>query len=121
MFAKISPFYFTSYTSFVEIVKQYPDTLVSHNRIANIFNLQSEYNGNKIINTIDSIKLNKVYFSYDQQHVLKEFSYTFQKGKVYLINGGNGTGKSTLIDVMLGLHIGQICPICFLLVLRALD
>lgn len=91
--------------SFVEIVKQYPDTLVSHNRIIDIFKLQSEYNGDKIINTIDSIKLNKVCFSYDKQHVLKEFSYIFQKGKVYLINGDNGTGKSTLIDVMLGLYM----------------
>ena len=43
----------------------------------------------------------------DEEYVLKDFSYVFEKGKTYLITGDNGTGKSTLIDVMLGLYMGS--------------
>lgn len=97
-------------SAFVEIVKQYPDALVSHNRIVDIYKLPVEHNGKKVINTINTIKLDKLCFSYgdqDEEYVLKDFSYAFEKGKTYLITGDNGTGKSTLIDVMLGLYMGS--------------
>lgn len=36
--------------------------------------------------------------------VIKNFSYTFQKGKIVCITGKNGIGKSTLIQLICGIY-----------------
>ena len=45
-------------------------------------------------------KLNK---KYGKLHVLKDFSTTFESGRVTVVIGPNGSGKSTLIKCILGL------------------
>ena len=68
--------------------------LVSYDRIMNLFNIQAELNGSLLINDISKIELKNVNFSYDNNIiVLKDFSYTFNKGKIYKIIGENGKGK----------------------------
>ena len=79
--------------------------LVSYDRIMNLFNIQAELNGSLLINDISKIELKNVNFSYDNNIiVLKDFSYTFNKGKIYKIIGENGKGKSSLINVIIGLY-----------------
>nr|WP_246791623.1 ATP-binding cassette domain-containing protein [Clostridium perfringens] len=71
----------------------------------NLFNIQAELNGSLLINDISKIELKNVNFSYDNNIiVLKDFSYTFNKGKIYKIIGENGKGKSSLINVIIGLY-----------------
>lgn len=42
--------------------------------------------------------------TYDHtNYVLKDFSYTFQKGKIYVIKGVSGCGKTTLVNILGGL------------------
>ncbi len=55
----------------------------------------------------DSIRLQNVSFSYDQQPVLEEVSMTFPKGSFSAIIGPSGSGKTTVIDLITCLLIPQ--------------
>jgi ATP-binding cassette subfamily C protein len=55
----------------------------------------------------DSIRLQDVSFSYDQQPVLEEVSMTFPKGSFSAIIGPSGSGKTTVIDLITCLLIPQ--------------
>lgn len=60
---------------------------------------------------INKIEIKKINFSYynnnsDSYHNLfYNFSYQFKNGNCYLLKGPNGQGKSTLLDLLLGLQI----------------
>lgn len=58
--------------------------------------------GNKVINPKDfmTLKLDHVYFTYDQKEILHDISFTFEKGKKYLLSGSSGSGKTTLIQLL---------------------
>ncbi len=50
------------------------------------------------------ISIKNITFGYNRHHmVLKDFSLDFQSGGVYGLLGKNGTGKSTLLYLMMGL------------------
>jgi len=59
----------------------------------------------KILKTdFDSIRLNEVDFFWEENsQILSSINVTFYKGKVYGITGVTGSGKTTLIDIILGL------------------
>jgi subfamily B ATP-binding cassette protein MsbA len=46
------------------------------------------------------IKLNKVFFNYDERVVLNNISLTIPKGKIVALVGPSGGGKSTLVDLI---------------------
>lgn len=101
--------YFTfligSITSYVEAFKKIPDAKVSYERMDKIFKTPIEQNGETYISEIDKIELNHVSFGYDSKvHVINNFSGSFEKGKSYALVGHNGCGKSTLINLILGLY-----------------
>ncbi|GAA0533823.1 ABC-F family ATP-binding cassette domain-containing protein [Chitinophaga japonensis] len=50
------------------------------------------------------LELKKVYKSYGNLHILKGFDYTFKKGERIGIVGRNGVGKSTFLDMLLGIE-----------------
>lgn len=49
-------------------------------------------------------ELKKVYKSFGEQVILKGFDYTFRKGERVGVIGKNGTGKSTFINILLGME-----------------
>ncbi len=50
------------------------------------------------------IDINNITFAYNSRdHVLQDFSLSFSEGGVYGLLGKNGTGKSTLLYLMMGL------------------
>ncbi|MDU7537410.1 MAG: ABC transporter ATP-binding protein, partial [Peptostreptococcaceae bacterium] len=57
----------------------------------------------KVINQFKSkIEFKNVKFSYDENKaILQDISLSFEKGKKYLIKGPSGTGKTTLINLLL--------------------
>lgn len=52
----------------------------------------------------ESIKVEHVDFCYDDKQILKDASFTIQKGKKYLIKGVSGAGKTTLMNLLAKVH-----------------
>lgn len=49
------------------------------------------------------ITMNQVSKWFDNQEVIKEYSVTLQEGKLYCLMGPSGIGKTTLINMLMGL------------------
>ena len=100
---------------------------VSNNFIANLNDISSNLAGfksvsdvnSKLLNIIDSrehtnklqssydgnIYLENVSFGYtDNKMILDDFSFQFEKGKKYAIVGSSGSGKSTILKLILGYY-----------------
>lgn len=50
------------------------------------------------------IEVKNLYKSFGEHHVLQDISVNFEPGKINLIIGGSGSGKSVLTKCMVGLH-----------------
>ena len=50
------------------------------------------------------IEVKKINKSFGNQHVLKDISFRFIRGKTNLIIGESGSGKTTLLKILIGLH-----------------
>ncbi|MCQ2272773.1 MAG: ABC-F family ATP-binding cassette domain-containing protein [Bacteroidales bacterium] len=71
------------------------------------FKVRTERLGNKIL------EINNLDFSYPNNVLLNDFSYIFKKGEKCGIVGPNGTGKSTLLKLIMGelkANGGKITP-----------
>jgi len=64
------------------------------------FHVRTERLGNKIL------EINNIDFSYPDKLILDDFSYTFKKGEKCGIVGKNGTGKTTLLKLL----VNEILP-----------
>jgi ATP-binding cassette, subfamily B, bacterial MsbA len=61
-------------------------------------------NGLKLTNFQHSIEFRNVSFSYDDKMILKNISFTVEKGKTIALVGSSGAGKSTLADLIPRFH-----------------
>ena len=59
------------------------------------------------------IKVEKINKSFGYKHVLKDISFSFEAGKTNLVIGASGSGKTTFIKCMVGLHIPDSGKIIF--------
>lgn len=93
---------------FTERLRDYPAGLAAQKRINNFLALPERDDIQKnilITETITEIELKKVSFAYEKNNlVLKNSNWQFKKGKVNHLTGGNGTGKSTIISLIMGLY-----------------
>jgi len=63
----------------------------------------NQYNNKHL--SVETIQFDKVYFSYDEQQqcILKDINFSIKKGKRIGIVGATGSGKSTALDILMGL------------------
>jgi ABC-type bacteriocin/lantibiotic exporter with double-glycine peptidase domain len=91
-----------------ERLKEYPVGLTAQKRINNFLQLPSKNNIQKNILISESIKdivFKNVSFEYiKDEPVLKEFCQNFCVGKVNRLTGENGSGKSTIISLIMGIY-----------------
>jgi ABC-type bacteriocin/lantibiotic exporter with double-glycine peptidase domain len=78
-------------------VKTYSFTLSG--LVANTNNYEKKDTGSIGIN---SIRFDKVFFKFRDDHVLNDFSMEINKGDFVCIAGPSGNGKSTLVNLLLG-------------------
>lgn len=89
---------------FFGLGKTIQEARASCNRIYEILKQKPMLNGSTILDSISSIKLNDISFSFGNNKIFSNFTYSFDKGKIYAIVGKNGVGKSTLLNLLLGLY-----------------
>lgn len=68
-----------------------------------IFNLKKEIIKKSIKDDIDQIKLEKVNFKYGNKQILNNLNFTFYRGKINIISGSSGKGKTTIASLISGL------------------
>lgn len=76
-------------------------------RVLEILDIDVDTNGKIYIPNIENIKISNLNFSYGDKKIIENFNYEFFKNNIYLIKGKNGVGKSTLINLILGLYIDE--------------
>ena len=72
------------------------------NTVMNMFQSQKVYKDD--IKNIENITINDLSFSYENTLILNHISFTFNKGKKYVIVGTSGSGKTTLIKLLQGFY-----------------
>ena len=65
---------------------------------------EEEHFGEMLSDTISEVRLHKLGFSINNKIILKDIECKFDKGNSYAIVGKNGTGKTTLCNVLTGLY-----------------
>ncbi|MCL2015473.1 MAG: ABC transporter ATP-binding protein/permease [Defluviitaleaceae bacterium] len=93
---------------FFDFGKNYQDNLVSYDRLNEILAAPLEINGEIELKTIEQIDIKNLAFSYNTENpIIKNLNFTFNKGKIYGILGQNGAGKSTFINLLMGMYIAE--------------
>ena len=87
-----------------------PSVLASNSRLADFYQItkpliKGKKNIFRLLEPVQKIELRNVYFNYPSQkkYLLKNFNKTFIAGEITKLEGRNGTGKSTIILLILGL------------------
>lgn len=87
--------------------KGYQETWNSVTRLKELLDIPEEDNGEEVIASVEQISLKDVGFAFENEYGFRLFdnlNLTFEKGKTYSILGNNGTGKTSLMYVMLALY-----------------
>lgn len=86
-----------------EIIRLFPELSKLRGYIERIdeFKNTTEKIQDRIISSED-ILLNKCSFSYKNKHALRDVSLNIKKGEKILLEGENGTGKSTMANIICG-------------------
>lgn len=71
---------------------------VSKNSKVTTFKLDREVFENKV-----PLKVENLYFKYDDNYIIRNLSFELQKGEKFLIRGVNGAGKTTLLKLVFGI------------------
>ena len=85
--------------------RAYQEYKASYSRMDEIYSIDVENNGSVKLDSINNIILDKVTYSYPNQDmpIIREMSARFNKGDIVLITGKNGAGKSTMMNVIMGI------------------
>lgn len=80
--------------------------LISIERISSIFEMEQEHTGTIISDDIRKIECKNISFRYEKDHplVLDKFNLLMNAGDKIFIKGANGTGKTTLVKLLLSLY-----------------
>lgn len=88
---------------FSSLYQQYLTTYVSYERNLELEKEKNDCYGYKTLDKVDNIILENVTFGYNEKNIIVNFTYNFEKGNIYQICGKNGIGKSTLINLIIGI------------------
>ena len=75
-----------------------------HDKIEQTKSMGSKHTGTRTPVLDKRLSINDVSFSYDQDSIFKNLSLEFPAKGVHIICGPSGEGKTTLIDLIIGLH-----------------
>lgn len=91
--------------SFLKLGQEYQHSKVCYDRLVEFLDVPDERNGDLVLENINTIEINDLSFAYDDsKELFSSFNLKLIKGNIYCLKGKNGDGKSTLIDLLLGLN-----------------
>ena len=92
---------------FFNVGTSYQNALVAHNRMSDIFANKIESVGIGDIDDINKITMTNVSLERDNKKIVNAFNATFEKGNIYALVGQNGTGKSTIVNLIMGMYVNE--------------
>ena len=97
-FYTLSSFFILPMNEIIEFNTRKNEALVAAERVCDVMNVPSEeQGGEKLIAEENRIKLENLGFKYKgREEVFRGVNFEFERGKIYVISGENGCGKSTL-------------------------
>ena len=94
--------------NFYNSVRNLVNFLPSINSIKEISSVTKKekeyYEGKKSINDVKQIKLKNITFKYKNNIIFQNLSINFDLKKIIFIDGKSGVGKTTLLDLIIGLY-----------------
>lgn len=90
--------------SIIEMLTTFPEAKVSLSRIEELENIEKDIEGTITLQNINRIDVRIESFIYDDVTINCPIVHRFEKGKIYIINGDNGTGKSSFFKSLVKLH-----------------
>lgn len=88
----------------IAFVNEKLDMDVSLERMHELENIDEEKDGDHIMKSISKIHCNDITFSYPDKVIFQKLKCSLKEGNIYGIVGENGTGKSTLLKIILGIY-----------------
>lgn len=88
-----------------ELSLSYKKTKVSYDRLMekNFINIETAEENSVLLEKLSTIEINNLNFNFKEKKVLSDINIIFNKG-LYIIKGTNGTGKTTLVDLIAGYY-----------------
>ena len=92
--------------NYQRILNQLPGIERTQELMSSFLVQQTEYDLQKsdALNLNESLVFNNVDFAYGSKEVLKQLSFSIPVKRISLLKGESGVGKSTIIDLLLGLY-----------------
>ena len=95
----------------IERLKEYPYYFSAKNRLNQLIAQEKRDDIQKnllIVEEIETLSLKDVTFGYEKEKpVLKKMNLIFRRGQTNKLEGVNGFGKSTIVNIILGLYSTQ--------------
>ena len=98
----------SSVSYFVGIAGSYQDTKISFQRIQKILQTPDEDKGDLLPESIHQVEVKDFSLQYGSHVILNHCNVTFPSGCIYGLRGPNGTGKTTLLNALVGLFSGEV-------------
>jgi len=91
--------------------KGFQQTKVSYNRLRELIDIDKEENGFIKIDNVYKLKVVDLSFKYPDgyEYIIKDFKHIFERGKIYVVRGQNGAGKSTFLNLVTGILPSNDC------------
>lgn len=97
----------TSVRYFFSLGKSVQETRVSYERLNGIMSMPVETVGKIELNKIETICTKSLSLSENNKTIVSDLNVCFETGHIYSICGFNGSGKSTFINLLIGLYVDE--------------